>query len=96
MKSLYNHFEILDDPRDTRDKKHKLIDILIMTVYGILCGYTDFTNLVTFLKVRKNYFNELLDLKNGAPYHDTLSNVFSIIDSSKFLNIFIDWISEII
>lgn len=96
MKSLYNHFEILEDPRDTRGKKHELIDILIMTIYGILCGYTDFTNLADFLKVHENYFNELLDLKNGTPSHDTLSNVFSIIDSAKFLNIFIDWISEII
>ena len=67
-----------------------------MTIYGILCGYTDFTNLADFLKVQENYFNELLDLKNGTPSHDTLSNVFSIIDSAKFLNIFIDWISKII
>ena len=64
-----------------------------MTIYVILCGYTDFTNLADFLKVQENYFNELLDLKNGTP---SLSNVFSIIDSAKFLNIFIDWISEII
>lgn len=67
-----------------------------MTIYVILCGYTDFTNLADFLKVQENYFNELLDLKNGTPSHDTLSNVFSIIDSAKFLNIFIDWISKII
>lgn len=67
-----------------------------MTIYVILCGYTYFTNLADFLKVQENYFNELLDLKNGTPSHDTLSNVFSIIDSAKFSNIFIDWISEII
>ena len=77
-------------PRDTRGKKHELINILIMTIYGILWGYTDFTNPTDFLKVHENYFNELLDLKNGTPSHDTLSNVFSIIDSAKFLNIFID------
>ena len=80
IKSLYNHFEILEDHRDTRGKKHEQIDILIMTVYGVLCGYTDFTNLADFVKVHENYFNELLDLKNGTPSHDTLSNVFSIIE----------------
>ena len=26
MKTLFNHFEILEDPRDTRGKKYKLID----------------------------------------------------------------------
>ena len=48
MKALYNHFEVLEDPRDIRGKKHELNNILIMTIYGILCGYTDFTNLAFF------------------------------------------------
>lgn len=51
MKSLFEHFEIIDDPRDIRGKRHELINIIIMTIYGILCGYTDFTNLADFLKV---------------------------------------------
>lgn len=96
MKSLYNHFEILEDPRDIRGRKHKLINILIMVIYGILCGYTDFENMADFLGVHEEYFTKLLNLKNGTPSHDTLSRVFSIIDSKKFLNIFIEWIKEIV
>ena len=34
-----------------------------MTIYGILCGYTDCTNLADFLKVHEDYFNEPLQLK---------------------------------
>ena len=96
MKSLFNHFEILEDPRDIRGKKHELINILIMTIYGILNGYTDFDNMADFLLVHRDYFIKLLDLKNGTPSHDTLSRIFSIIDSQKFLEIFIEWINEII
>lgn len=96
MKSLFNHFEILEDPRDIRGKRHELINIIIMTIYGILCGYTDFTNLADFLKVHEEYFTNLLNLKYGTPSHDTLSNVFAIIDSKKFLELFIEWISQII
>lgn len=96
MKSLFEHFEIIDDPRDIRGKRHELINIIIMTIYGILCGYTDFTNLADFLKVHEEYFNNLLNLKYGTPSHDTLSNVFSIIDTKTFLSIFIDWIKDII
>ena len=96
MKSLYNHFSILEDPRDIRGKRHELINILIMTIYGILCGYTDFTNLADFLKVHEEYFTSLLDLKYGTPSHDTLSNVFAVIDSTKLINLFIEWIKEII
>lgn len=96
MKTLFEHFEIIDDPRDIRGKRHELINIIIMTIYGILCGYTDFTNLADFLKVHEEYFTNLLNLKYGTPSHDTLSNVFALIDTKTFLSIFIDWIKEII
>lgn len=56
MKSLFEHFEILEDPRDIRGKKYELINILILTIYGILCGYTDFTNMTDFLKLNEEYF----------------------------------------
>ena len=96
MKSLFNHFEILEVPRDIRGKKHELSNIIVMTIYGILCGYTDFTNLADFLKVHEEYFINLLNLKNGTPSHDTLSNVFRNIDSKKFMDLFIEWIKEVI
>ena len=32
MKTLFNHFELLEDPRDIRGKKHELVNILIMTI----------------------------------------------------------------
>ncbi len=52
MKTLSNYIEILEDPRDIRGKKHKLSDILIMTIYGVLCGYTDFVNMTAILKIK--------------------------------------------
>ena len=96
MKSLFEHFEILEDPRDIRGKKHGLTNILIMTIYGILCGYTDFVNIADFLSVYEEYFVNLLNLENGIPSHDTFSNVFRTIDSKKFMELFIDWIKEVI
>ena len=73
---MFNHFEVLDDSRDIRGKIYKLINILIMTIYGILCDYND---LADFLKVYENYFINFLNLENRAPSHDTLSNVFTCI-----------------
>ncbi len=96
MKTLFEKFEILEDPRDIRGKKYKLIDILIMTIYGILCGLTDFTNIADFLKIKEEYFIKLLKLENGTPSHDCLSDVFAVIDSKKFMEIFVDWTKEIV
>ena len=94
--TLFTKFEVLEDPRDIRGKKYKLIDILIMTIYGILCGLTDFTNIADFMKLKEDYFTELLGLENGTPSHDCLSDIFARIDSKKFMEIFIEWIKEIL
>jgi len=94
--TLFSKFEVLEDPRDVRGKKYKLIDILIMTIYGILCGLTDYTNIADFMKLKEDYFKELLNLENGTPLNDCLSDIFARIDSRKFMEIFIEWIREII
>ncbi len=95
MKTLINHFEVLEDPRDIRGKKHNLVNILIMTVYGILCGYTDFENMADFLEVHKEYFIDLLSLENGIPSHDTFSRVFAMIDAKKFPSLTVDKIKKV-
>lgn len=96
MKSLFHQFELLEDPRDIRGKKHKLVDILIMTIYGVLCGFTDFVNMTDFLELNEEYFQIFLNLENGIPSHDTFSRVFSIINPNTFMNMFVDWIKDVI
>lgn len=94
--NLFERFEVLEDPRDTRGKKYKLIDILIMTIYGLLCGLKDYTNIADFMKLKEDYFTKLLGLENGTPSHDCLSDVVGAIDSKKFMEIFIEWTKEIV
>ncbi len=45
----------------------KKINILIMTIYEILYGLTDFTIIVDFLKLKEEYFTQLLKLENEVP-----------------------------
>ena len=94
--NIFERFEILEDPRDIRGKKYKLIDILIMTIYGLLCGLKDYVNIADFMKLKEDYFTKLLNLENGTPSHDCLSDVFAVIDSKKFMKIFIEWTKDII
>ena len=36
--SLGSYFESLSDPRHTRNRKHLLVDVVVIAVCGILCG----------------------------------------------------------
>ena len=94
--NLFERFEVLEDPRDERGKKYKLIDILIMTIYGLLCGLKDFTNIADFMKLKEDYFTKLLNLENGTPSHDCLSDLYASIDPKQFMKIFIEWIKDIL
>ena len=35
---IASYFESLSDPRHTRNRKHRLIDIVVIAVCGLVCG----------------------------------------------------------
>jgi hypothetical protein len=45
LNTLAAIFGAIEDPRDERGKRHKLLDAFILTVFGLLWGHTDFTNM---------------------------------------------------
>ncbi|MDD2503348.1 MAG: transposase family protein, partial [Clostridia bacterium] len=95
LNTLAAIFGSIADPRDNRGKRHKLLDIFILAVFGLLWGHTDFTNMVIDLKYHEVYFSTLLGLVNGIPSHDTFSAAFSIINPAEFLECFIQWIVDL-
>lgn len=95
LNALARHLEMIEDPRDVRGKLHRLVDILILAVYGMLWGHTDFTNMTKDLKYHEDYFTDLLGLWNGIPSHDTFSAVFSVLNPQEFLECFISWMAGI-
>ena len=95
LNTLAAIFSTIEDPRDNRGKRYKLLDIFLLTVFGLLWGHTDFTNMALELKYKEAYFTELLGLENGIPSHDTFSAAFSIINPAEFLECFIQWIVEL-
>lgn len=98
MKNLIVYLEELDDPRDKRGLRHNLTNIIVMCIYAILCGCVDCESISYFLELRKDYFIKLLNLdeKYGVPSADTLLRVFAAIDPKKFMEIFSEWVNEVI
>lgn len=90
--SVVKIFSSIDDPRKARGKRHRLIDIFVMSVFGMLIGHTDFYNMVDDLHYYEDYFTELLGLKHGIPSHDVFSAVFRAIDPRQFTMCFIEWV----
>ena len=93
---ILNFFENLEDTRKNKGKMYKLNDVIIMSIFAILSDCKDATEIEYFLDLRQEYFTQLLDLKHGTPSHDTISHIFRIIKPDKFIELFIEWVQEIV
>lgn len=80
---MKKYFSDLVDSRDNRGLRHTLVDIVVMSIYAVLCGYIDAENMAFFMKLQEPYFEKILDLKYGTPSADTLLRVFAIIEPEK-------------
>ena len=96
MKNLIMYFNELEDFRDPRGLRHELTDIIVMTIYGVLCGYDDAENIAFFLELNQAYFEDLLYIEYGTPSADTLLRVFALINPEKFMQIFSRWTSDVV
>lgn len=96
MMEMKMYFSKLPDSRDTRGLKHELGDIIVMSIYAVLCGYTDAENMAFFMKLQEAYFTRMLDLKHGVPSADTLLRVFAIIEPESFMQMFYCWIQDVL
>lgn len=96
MLEMKMYFSDLVDSRDNRGLRHTLVDIIVMSIYAVLCGYTDAENMAFFMKLQEPYFSKMLDLKYGVPSADTLLRVFAIIEPEKFMEMFYHWIRDVL
>ena len=86
------YFADLPDPRhETRNKLHKLHDILMIVLCAVLSGVEDWVGMADFAQEKEAWLREFLELSNGIPSHDTLSEVMGRIDPGAFRTAFTAW-----
>ena len=86
------YFAHLPDPRrETRNKLHKLHDILMIVRCAVLSGVEDWVGMADFAEEKEVGLRHFLELPNGIPSHDTLSDVLGRIDPAAFRAAFTAW-----
>lgn len=90
--SIEHHFRDLQDPRVDRTKQHKLLDIIVIAICGIICGADEWTTIEEFGNAKLEWFRTFLELPNGIPSHDTFGRVFAALDPDQFHTCFTNWI----
>ena len=89
--SIISCFEDMSDPRVDRTRRHKLVDILVIAVCGVVAGCDSFEAIELFANAHEDWFKTFLGLPNGIPSQDTFERVFARINPSEFRKCFSDW-----
>ena len=71
-------FTDLTDPRVSGRCDHLLVDILAISILGVLCGADDWPDIETFGTKRREWLQTFLQLPNGIPSHDTFRRVHGL------------------
>ncbi len=82
--SIVEHFNDIKDIRIEREKKHKLIDIITISICAVVCGADGWIDIEMYGIARKKWLEKFLELPNGIPSHDTFARVFSQINPDEF------------
>jgi predicted transposase YbfD/YdcC len=93
-KSIVKHFESLPDPRHQRNRRHLLVDVIVIAVCGVMVGCEGPTAIHRWAKAKEDWLRELLELPHGIPSRDCLRRVLSALRPEAFQRCFQNWIAE--
>ena len=74
--------------------RHKLLDILVISVLAVLSGADDFVEIATFAERKLSVLRRYLRLENGPPSPDTFRRVFQHLDAARFNAAFLGWVRQ--
>lgn len=94
--SILDYFADLPDPRrDNENKRHKLIDILAISILATICGAEHFTEMEQYGEANEEFLRTFLELPHGIPSHDTFGEVYARLDTAEFKRCFANWVEAI-
>ena len=87
-------FADLPDPRrETANKLHRLVDILVVTTCAVLGGAETWEAIAAYGQTKEAFFRRFLTLANGIPSPDTFERVFARLDPAAFSRAFGRWMA---
>lgn len=92
---MIESFSVISDPRVGGRCEHNLLDVLVISVCGMLSGCDSFVGIEEYAKIKREWFEGFLELKGGIPSHDTIGRIFSILDPVEFQKAFYEWARSI-
>ena len=80
MSSLVDSFSEVTDPRVNRQRRHCLIDIILIAVLAVMCNADTWKDINIWGVANHPWLKTFLELPNGIPSRDTFRRTISRVD----------------
>lgn len=93
--SILDYFADLEDPRSTVNRKHRLGDVIVISILAVIAGADGPKAIGTWADSKAEWLQTLLELSHGIPSHDTIGRVLATLNPAAFQECFEAWITSL-
>lgn len=90
--TLVEYFDDIEDFRLDRNKKHLLVDVIVLIICCTICGANGFVEIEMVANAKIDWFRTFLKLPNGIPSHDTFGRIFRMLRPEVLEERFVAWV----
>ena len=90
--AFLDHFSALEDPRQCWKVIYPLDEIVLLVLCAVLSGADDFVEISAWGRMRLPFLRRLRPYRRGFPSHDTLNDLFNMLDADRFQGCFMAWV----
>jgi predicted transposase YbfD/YdcC len=95
LDEVVRHFEELEDPRCSVNRKHPLVSVVVIAVMAVLAGAGGPTAIARWAALKEEFLVTALDLPDGVPGKDVFRRVLLALRPEAFRACFVSWLESL-
>lgn len=95
LDEVVRHFEELEDPRCSINRKHPLVSVVVIAVMAVLAGASGPTAIARWAALKEEFLVTALDLPAGVPGKDVFRRVLMALRPDAFRACFANWLESL-
>jgi predicted transposase YbfD/YdcC len=95
LDEIIGYFDGLEDPRDTVNRKHPLVSVVVIALMAVLSGAGGPTAIARWAALKADFLTRVLPLPHGIPGKDVFRRVLSLLQPAAFQACFVSWLQAL-
>ena len=95
LDEILGYFDDLEDPRDTVNRKHPLVSVVVIAMMAVLSGAAGPTAIAKWAALKAEFLTGVLPLPHGIPRKDVFRRVLGLLQPAAFQACFVNWLQSL-